>query len=66
MLILSRRVGESIYIGDEIRVVLTSVHNGQIRVGILAPHDIAVHREEIYNRIQLKKTDSVDAVEKDK
>jgi carbon storage regulator len=52
MLILTRRVGESITIGNEINVTVLGVSGAQVRVGIDAPKDVAVHREEIYARIQ--------------
>jgi carbon storage regulator len=52
MLVLGRRLGESIKIGDDITVTVTSISNGQIRLGIDAPQEVAVHREEIYNRIE--------------
>ena len=52
MLILTRRVGETIMVGDEVQVTVLGLKGNQIRIGINAPQDIAVHREEIYNRIQ--------------
>lgn len=52
MLILTRRVGESIKIGEEVTITILGVKGGQIRVGIAAPKSVAVHREEIYERIQ--------------
>ena len=52
MLILTRKVGERSIIGDDIAVTVLSVKGNQVRVGVQAPADIAVHREEIYNRIQ--------------
>ncbi|MEM8562175.1 MAG: carbon storage regulator CsrA [Pseudomonadota bacterium] len=52
MLILTRRVGESLMVGDEITVTVLGVKGNQVRVGVNAPRDVAVHREEIYNRIQ--------------
>jgi carbon storage regulator len=52
MLILTRKVGERLIIGDDIAVTVLSVKGNQVRVGVQAPADIAVHREEIYNRIQ--------------
>jgi carbon storage regulator len=51
MLILSRSIGESVIIGDDVQVTLLSVSGNQVRIGINAPKDVAVHREEIYRRI---------------
>lgn len=52
MLILSRRVGESLKIGDNVEVTILSVKGNQVRIGINAPKDVTVHREEIYTRIK--------------
>jgi len=52
MLILTRKVGERLMIGDDVAVTVLSVKGNQVRVGVQAPASIAVHREEIYNRIQ--------------
>lgn len=52
MLILTRRVGESVVIGDDVSVTVLGVKGNQVRLGVNAPRDIAVHREEIYDKIQ--------------
>ena len=51
MLILSRKVSESLILGDEITVTVLAIKGNQVRIGIDAPRDVAVHREEIYKRI---------------
>jgi carbon storage regulator len=51
MLILTRRVGETLMIGDDVTVTVLGVKGNQVRVGINAPQQVAVHREEIYERV---------------
>lgn len=57
MLILTRRVGESVMIGDDVTITVLGVKGNQVRLGVNAPKDVAVHREEIYERIQREKDD---------
>lgn len=56
MLILTRRVGETLMIGDEVTVTVLGVKGNQIRIGVNAPKKISIHREEIYQRIQTEKS----------
>lgn len=55
MLILSRRIGESLIINDNIRITILNTYSSQARLGIDAPPEVPVHREEIYNKIQQEK-----------
>lgn len=59
MLILTRRVGETLMVGDEVSVTVLGVKGNQVRLGVNAPKDVAVHREEIYDRIK-KEQDPID------
>ncbi|MCD4650437.1 MAG: carbon storage regulator CsrA [Candidatus Cloacimonetes bacterium] len=64
MLILTRKIGESIIIGDEIEVVLAEISKGSVRIGINAPRDLPIYRKEIYDRI-LKENQQAQAAEID-
>ena len=65
MLILTRRVGETLMIGDSVTVTILGVKGNQVRVGITAPKDVAVHREEIFQRLgkEVPATNQADAEE---
>ena len=59
MLILTRRVGETLVVGDNVTVTVLGVKGNQVRIGVNAPRDISVHREEIYQRIRKEKDNSI-------
>jgi carbon storage regulator len=63
MLILTRRVGESLKVGEDVTVTVLGVKGNQVRVGIAAPKSVAVHREEIFERIKLERATSEPPVE---
>ena len=58
MLILTRRVGETLMIGDDVTVTVLGVKGNQVRIGVNAPKDVSVHREEIYERIKKEQAES--------
>ncbi|HIG78857.1 MAG TPA: carbon storage regulator CsrA [Cycloclasticus sp.] len=58
MLILTRKVGESLVIGDDVSIIVLGVKGNQVRIGVDAPKSVSVHREEIYNKIQDEKNNS--------
>jgi len=65
MLILTRRNGESVIIGDDIKIKVLGVKGSQVRLGIEAPGSVSVHREEIYERIQKEKEGDSDSSQSD-
>jgi carbon storage regulator len=66
MLILTRRVGETLMIGDDVTVTVLGVKGNQVRIGVNAPRDISVHREEIYERIKAEQVGGVEASAEEK
>jgi carbon storage regulator len=58
LLILTRKIGESLMIGAEVIVTVMAVNGNQVRIGINAPKDVEVHREEIYERVQAEKVNA--------
>lgn len=69
MLILTRRVGETLMVGDDVTVTVLGVKGNQVRIGVNAPKEVSVHREEIYHKIQqekLKKLAELEAKEENR
>ena len=60
MLILTRKVGESVLIGNDISITILSVRGNQVKLGVQAPKEVSVHREEIYQRIKQMKDEQLD------
>ena len=61
MLILTRKVGESLLIGDDVSITVLSVRGNQVKIGVNAPKDVSVHREEIYQRIKESEDEKITA-----
>lgn len=64
MLILTRRVGESLRIGDEVSVTVLGIKGSQVRIGVNAPKSVSVHREEVYDRINEEKSKNSEDIHK--
>lgn len=62
MLILTRRVGETLIIGDEVTVTVLAIKGNQVRIGVKAPKDVSVHREEIFERIRSERSEGSDSM----
>lgn len=62
MLILTRRIGETLVVGDDVRVTVLGVKGNQVRLGVKAPKEVSVHREEVYNRIVKERLAAVETV----
>ena len=58
MLILTRKVGESLLIGDDVSITILNIRGNQVKIGVQAPKDVSVHREEIYQRIRQTKDEN--------
>lgn len=63
MLILTRRAGETLMIGDDIQITVLGINKHQVRVGVTAPKEVAVHREEVYRRIQKEEQEATSTQE---
>jgi len=60
MLTLTRKVGEIIRIGDDVQIVVKEIRKNQVRIGIIAPRDVKIYREEVYHNIQAEEEDDID------
>ena len=65
MLILTRRIGETLMVGDDVTITVLGVKGNQVRIGVNAPKDVSVHREEIYQRIQKEKSGEDEDIDTD-
>lgn len=63
MLILTRRIGETLVVGDEVTVTVLGVKGNQVRIGVTAPKDVSVHRQEVYDKIQKESGVSSDSTD---
>lgn len=63
MLILTRRIGETLMVGDEVTVTVLGVKGNQVRIGVTAPKDVSVHRQEVYDKIQKESSVSSDTTD---
>ena len=64
MLVLTRKLGESIIIGDKIKITVTSIHGKQVRLGVEAPRDVPIYRMEVYERIKKKGDNQLESLKK--
>lgn len=65
MLVLSRFVGEGVWIGENVRVIIAEIRGGKVRLGIEAPPEVEIHRDEVRERINQKKREGGDSCSKD-
>lgn len=64
MLVLTRKIGESIIIGEDIKITVTDIHGRQVRLGVEAPRDIPIYRMEVYERIKKKRDNQLESLKK--